>query len=683
MSKMVKNNYVIPTEQLEYYKKEIMELLPKYRYNQNYPDSHYQPTDKGTNALLTEYANNKGWMYPYFMKHSNYIGNGKIAFSADYHRKINEDGVKDFLNWLENCIHNWGIEHEMKINGLTYKEATASWNRLDRITDYMKALTFCTLGQSKVEVKVNGMTYNEVVKERLRLNDIVDMFGLKGEKLDSSYYAPYVSKEIKEKYGHYMLFISHIYSNIKMFATEQDAFIINELTKDLDLRAVKGQKISRIVGKFCRKLSIDKTEEYNQKFAKFGDDINELDIKRHTVISINPIDYLTMSFGNSWKSCHDIDKFNDRHCNGDGYHGCYSGGTLSYMLDSSSVVYYTIDHHYNGTDFEFQPKVNRCMFHLGEDKLVQGRVYPQSNDGDQTIYTEIRNIMQKVVSEMFNTDNLWKLVRGTNACESVINTYGTHYPDYRHFNTCNVSYLKPIEPNTKIKMIPVGHNGICPQCGKEHENQRCILCIPCEEHIEICPHCGREIDSFNHSININGEKYCNYCARWCDYHQRYEIDTEMRSVTTEFVLDHSGRRWYTYSKKSITVCNSALTEAFNKYKRDYETGRYVDTEEWTEGCITKIKLGDGNYKERYYSFKALAKRDGFKETHTGIWYSESEVKYNRKTNKYYHISEWNFEYNCPIEIVEEVKVQQEMLARRAERREARRARREAEAQNVA
>ena len=48
---------------------------------------------------------------------------------------------------------------------------------------------------------------------------------------------------------------------------------------------------------------VDGSEAYD-KFAKYADSINPIKVKRHTVLSVHPIDYYTMSFGNSWTSCH-------------------------------------------------------------------------------------------------------------------------------------------------------------------------------------------------------------------------------------------------------------------------------------------------------------------------------------------------------------------------------------------
>lgn len=674
---MKTNDYTVPQEQLNYYKEEIMRLLPQYRYNRELPDEHYAPTEKGVMALLNEYAkpSNKGWMYPYFMKHPNYIGNGKIAFSADYHRKVNARGVKTFYDWISQRIKEWITQYKMIINGMPYNEADMALDNLRDIYNTMCSLNIHYIGQAKVNTKVNGMSADDVRKEYYRIKEIRDTYSHKGKYIGNNIF---VSKEMGNRHDNYMTLIYHFYENIHMLTTQEDADIINSLTKELDLKIVKGQKMSRVINKFCNKLGIDKNPEYNRRFAIFADDINELDIKRHTVISINPIDYLTMSFGNSWKSCHTIDKFNDRAVNGDGYGGCYSGGTLSYMLDGASIVYYTVDKKYDGTDFEFEPKINRCMFHIGEDKLVQGRVYPQSNDGDQTIYTEIRNIMQKVTAEMFDTENLWVLSKGINSCDSVIETNGIHYPDYTNFETCNVSYLKPIK---NVKKITVGHEGICPKCGKVHTNRNSILCYECERKEKTCPHCGRTINTYNPSVTIDGEEYCQSCAHYCDHHERWEVDTAMRRVYRNAYVTHHGRQWDVNVDNGIWVCTEALWENPTRYRTEFTNGYHIDTNYHTEGCevITDYTTG----RTRYYISEEVAKGHGFKQTHTGKWYNEDEVKYDRRTKQYYHISEWNKEYNCPTIIVDEVKAQQEMLERRAERREARRARREAAAQSVA
>lgn len=674
--KMVKNEYNIPTEQLEYYKSEIMRLLPQYRYKS---DRHYAPTDKGLNALLDVYNKEKGWMYPYFMSHPNYVGNGKIAFSSDYHRKVNISGCRDFMYWIsDNLKDSYFKKYEVRRCGMTFGEVEDAYNRLDNIVAWMKRIENTKLGSGSATCRVNGMTLKEVASERRRLYYIKTVIENNSVCAGGDHYLPANRYEDLRKL---QKFINTIHDNPHMLTTAEEIDNLNELTKSLDLRIVAGQKFSRIVGKFCRKLGIDKLEGYQQRFAKFGDDINELAIRRHTVISINPIDYLTMSFGNSWSSCHTIDKLNDRNCQ-NGYRGMYSGGTLSYMLDGASIVFYTVDKKYDGTDFEFEPKVNRCMFHIGEDKIIQGRVYPQSNDGDQTIYNEIRAIMQKTISEMLNTNNLWIIKQGTCTCDAMSDSYGAHYRDYLHFSNCNVSWLKPSEGKLKnTNRIKIGHSGICLKCGEEHSNCDSIICNDCFAEVKRCPHCGRRVGENDH-IEIDGQIYCSSCARYCVHHQRYEIDTTMVRLCTNAQMVRINRRnVYTgYTTTRNYICIDAINENLDRYRQDAENGCYFDTESWTGGVVVHRFYNGNSERTYYYASKEYAEYLGYKEAYNGKWYHKDELLYDRHTGVKAYIpqNEWNYELACWNGIADEVRLHNEMITQRAERRAAREARRAAQ-----
>ena len=186
-----------------------------------------------------------------------------------------------------------------------------------------------------------------------------------------------------------------------------------------------------------------------------------------------------MSFGNSWTSCHSIDKKNvrnrDKRSNGE-----YSSGTESYMLDGTSMVFYTVDAEYNGNHLELQDKINRNMFHFYDGNLIQGRVYPQSCDsGSDNLYDDIRNVVQKVIADILEVPNLWNLNRGYSWCKSASNSHGTHYTDYNRFDTCTLSTL---QDHTKFnfRRVNIGHNPICPHCGDTHDNRYNIECYYCK-----------------------------------------------------------------------------------------------------------------------------------------------------------------------------------------------------------
>lgn len=457
-----KNRYILSDEKRKELIEEMTVLLKEYDYH---------PTEKGLNAIIDEWSINKADIIRLFEKHPNYNGKYQIAFDADYDRELNYNAIQKFKEYLNKYL----VANEIHMDGYSYSEACKLRNNFERISDYMKTLNNMHLGVAKLNEKCVEYYESEYNRLEMLANRITN----------------YIRTINYRTFGNYVFEKDVWYNTISKFidfldlfgyiseplATEYFADRINDWYPSV--KAVKGQKVSRIVNKVCCLLGIDKYEDYNKEFAKFSDAVNPLSIKRHTVLSCHPIDYLTMSFGNSWASCHTIDKHNKRDMP-DAYSGGYSGGTMSYMLDETSVVFYTVDAKYTGNQLELEPKINRNMFHIGEYKIIQARVYPQSNDDTDGIYTKIRNIVQKVIADCMDKPNLWKLRKGTDECKEVTNTIGVHYRDYLSFDSCNVSYLKLDDSGsvntTKIK---IGHNPICPCCGKTHDSEENIECYDC------------------------------------------------------------------------------------------------------------------------------------------------------------------------------------------------------------
>lgn len=431
---------------------EMMELYRTYDYD---------PTEKGVNAQIDEWAKNKGNLIKWMENHPNYNGKFQIAFDADFQRKIDKYAIVKFLDYLKELIP------EEKIGPFTFADIDAS---RDKLIPYVRILRSYNFIKS-----INGYDGEYFLSEYRRFDNYYKTITSKFDIADNRAYNKEMYElryKIKDIMGYLYYFrdLSHI-------ADEEIAERFNYHFPEL--KATKGQKISRIVNKLCKQLGFDKDKNYNREFAKFSDAINPLTIKRHTVLSCYPVDYLTMSFGNSWSSCHTIDKKNKRDMP-NSYQGQYSGGTLSYMLDGTTAVFYTVDAKYDGDKLELEPKINRCMFHIGEYKVVQGRVYPQTNDGEGGIYTEIRNIVQKIIADCWGKPNMWTLKKGIGHCCHVIKSEGVHYRDYENFDYCNVSYLKfDDSENLNNERITVGHNPICPKCGKEHTYEESVECYHC------------------------------------------------------------------------------------------------------------------------------------------------------------------------------------------------------------
>ena len=350
------------------------------------------------------------------------------------------------------------------------------------------------------------------------------------------------------------------------------------------------------------------------------------------VISVNPYDYLTMSFGNNWASCHTIDKTNLRDKGGNhNYEGCYSGGTVDLAEDESTVVMYLLPEDYNGEEPYTQDKIKRCLFYMGEDSYIQSRVYPDGRDGTDftDIAEDMRKIMNNVLSECNNELSEWKTL-SKEKNEFAIRNYAEtvrgslHYPDY--FNYADIFLVKnSITENREIKKIMIGSSPKCLCCGRTNYNEKSIICYDCydsDEDYTRCERCGERI-SYDESIYVedNGCHYCcNSCAEDDGYH--YCEDSDRYEPEDECYYDDYHGCWYTIDD------------------------RY------------RIETVDGSY---YHGIDS-AENAGYRETSDGDWYPEDEVHYCEHCDTYVHEDDWDDVHNCCTNCTDDVIEQESEVA---------------------
>lgn len=357
----------------------------------------------------------------------------------------------------------------------------------------------------------------------------------------------YQPEEIKKQYeaGVFPFTTHKVYALFADLSSNFRETYVNERMKEIvnnalpEVRIHIGEKTSRVINKICQYLGYSKHPSYNQKFARCADALNPITIKRHTIISINPLDYLTMSFGNSWSSCHTIDKNNERGMPNN-FSGCYSSGTISYMLDESSIVFYTVDASYDGNDFWAEPKITRQMFHFSNNKLVQGRLYPQDNPDDNT-YSQYRNIIQEQLALVFNFNNLWRLQKGYEVMRDNIQTRGTHYCDYLQYQNCTLSTISELSNDNKVN---IGASPICIRCGKRHDVEGNI------DHcstIITCACCGRIIEDEDDARWIDGSAYCDDCSYICEDCGSAVLKDDAYYVngSEKYICDYCYSKYYT------------------------------------------------------------------------------------------------------------------------------------------
>ena len=491
-----------------------IELLEDYRYN---------PSRDAVSKILKRWENAKEGLLEAFRRHPNWNEDQKaIILDAEYIRGFDMQAPQNFSSWINIKANQLSNDYEI------FSHDGKPLTEIER---------FITSISNKINVveKLSFMGY-DVSELRIQLAaDLQEAENILGQYVWDSYH--YIPKDIYAKIKK-LRDIAEVINGIREGET-----IINERLHDCfekkGFNVPTGAKTSKAVRKLLSQLGFFEDQERNKhgsllcekKYAEFSDGINPLKIKAKTYISINPLDYWTMSFGHNWASCHTIDIHNIRYRqNGEHtYNGCYSAGTESYMLDPSTVIVYT---------GEMMDKWKRCNFHISADglKIVQGRVYPDArDDGDFTYAPQFRQIVQDIVSKCYAVPNLWTVKKGTEECKSVIeeNIDKCNYSDYFSYDDCNVSLNKAVESD---EMVIIGHAAICPKCGALHTHNENICCEDCcQSSYTYCSYCDDGISENDNYIYTMDERY--YCCAECAEAAGYCYCSDVDEWTDNYYID--------------------------------------------------------------------------------------------------------------------------------------------------
>ncbi len=381
----------------------------------------FRNSEHGVCTMLDTYFTNKEPLIKLFQKSKNYAGDMRIITENEFERENSSSTIRDAVYYFA---------RDIKADTIIRKKEDEFGKTL---ADYL-----CT---GVTHIKATELDNKNIIKKFSKIKENTDKFDFEG----------YTKKSVAKwgKFCSVRAVFERIYtSNLT------DTNVAAILKQDDTLKVAAGMKTSRAFNHFCNVYGVDKAENYNKAFAKYADLVSGLKRKLKFVMSLNPYDYLTMSFGVNWSSCHSI-KTRSMCC----------GGTLSYMLDSTSIITYCVG---KNDDVQKDGKIYRTMFAYGENMLLQSRVYPQGNDGNKDLYAVFRELVQAEMTEMLELKNkAWSVMAGSTACASAVTSRGAHYRDYGHNNSCNISY--PMEKADNVRLnhsLVVGHDGICAYCGE-------------------------------------------------------------------------------------------------------------------------------------------------------------------------------------------------------------------------
>lgn len=404
---------------------EMMRLLTKY---------NHRNTEHGVCCILEKFFTAKEPLIKLLQKSDNYVGDLRIVLDEQLERRGNESEIHKWIDVFPNKVKAVDcIKKKTDANGKV-------------MTDYFRI--------GKQTISIADLENEELKTSLATRHEALSAFTSEGYTTASE--TEY--KRFIEAIGNFRFHTSPTMS-------------AEDIEPLASYKIHEGMKTSRAFNKICHHFAVDKSTAtittsrgekkrvYDIEFAKYADMVSDKKRNIKFFISVNPLDYLTMSFGINWGSCHTIDKHNQRGIAGDHYGGGYCGGTMSYMCDETSIITYV--HNTMPENYE-AGKVYRNMFHLGGDGvLLQNRIYPQGNDGCTDLYKEFRIIMQREMAKLLGLEaNKW-IRRG--AITNVASV-GCHYKDYNSRADCNISY--PSErPQCQSQVITIGSTRLCPNCG--------------------------------------------------------------------------------------------------------------------------------------------------------------------------------------------------------------------------
>lgn len=450
-----------------------------------------------------------------------YFENENREFIEKYDSFAKE--IEYYTSQVERIFNTIGIDNDWTTDGI--RNNVSEWLREKR---------------PAFELLRKHPMWNEEAKAIVFLRDEIRSTDVKQFQIDLAVLQRYVSNKMLEHgvrrsniVDDALYVISH---SAAREISEEEARAINEIGYYKEMRS--GTKRSRVINsifkeypvgddyKFDATQLVDPHEEgdrsydsYNKRFAIVADDTNPLKIKRITVLSVNICDFLLMSNGNSWSSCHFINSSG-------AYQGCYKAGTLSYANDGASMIFYTLPESYNGSEWFMEKKITRQLFFYQHGLLLQSRLYPKGSDAEGENYSDYRAVVQDIVSTCLEVPNLWKKVDG--CWDDYITTHDNsfHYRDYDEFpSECVFTYNKEMESQTCWGLY-IGGDSYCVDCGTmmdaDDDGEDELQCKCCLEGVR-CYACDTTPYHSDELHEIDGELYCEECCFWCEVHEQWEI----------------------------------------------------------------------------------------------------------------------------------------------------------------
>ena len=303
-----------------------------------------------------------------------------------------------------------------------------------------------------------------------------------------------------------------------------------------------GMKTSRFLRSAFQRYGVNvDSKEFQEFFQPFADTIaNVRKDAVNLILSVNPGDYLSSSYGTNWASCHIINPDVAVTREGSHHSGCYKAGTLSYMNDESTAVLYSVPELPDDlSELPTLRKATRQMYHIDVERreFVQSRLYPYG--GTDWRHNAYLDVVKRVLAKCYAMPDSWDVVN--DFPRTHFYTTGLHYKDYTDVSRNMIHTCTLHGANHCTSPVTIGNDAYCLECGDIIDNEAYIVCRQCGGGQYRCDGCGDYFDDEDdlYYCEDTDDYRCSDCSWYCeDCDNTYSNEMDYEYVNGVRVCEH-------------------------------------------------------------------------------------------------------------------------------------------------
>lgn len=342
-------------------------------------------------------------------------------------------------------------------------------------------------------------------------------------------------------------------------------------------------------------------EIVSQDFSQLVNTIKTSKRKQTVILSCALEDFISMSHGNNWHSCHNLGSD-------------YGQGCIAYAMSPNVLIAYVKNSH--GNYLKSWRQVVYCDSDTGF--AIGSRQYPNINEGATK---GARNLWQKLYNKFHNgEDNTNGFVfskKSEGLAEYLITDNDFAYVDIIKLGEQDSRISGHVwstwtKENGKNVLNVCPSDVVCLECGELHDVQEndSVTCIDCNGEKFYCECCENRFHEHDLTWVDSVDGYvCDRCLErdfiWCDYCKDYHRDYDTTYVDSvgESVCDGCLANHFDYCEDCEEYFKPSEIISVNGGEK-YVCEKCIDDYEYCEDCgeyFTSSYMADDNYCKDCYT----------------------------------------------------------------------------------